>query len=265
MRIEPRVVGISALGRWIRQALELLWRGAGFWLALTLLMCLWMFMVHRTPILGGVLAVSSLLSCTLIAAQVDRSGSIRLGDVLEMLKVHARTLLSFASIVTLAGALIWLVLLARPEVAWWNIFYTERNAVEMLSGDWFVALRQIFVYSAFALGLCYFGLNIPGVTSFFQFPCMTLLALPYRAAWRLSGAGQIRNLAPMLGIGLLFVVLPVVAGLLLPPLVPVLYCFFGALIYVSFREIFLGIGENQAHGPTRVAAGSVSSPLSSRA
>lgn len=130
MRIDPRVVGLSALRRWMRQALELLWRGAGFWLALSLLMCLWMFMAHRTPILGG---------------------------VFEMLKVHARALLGFASI-------------------------------------------------------------------FFQFPCMTLLALPYRAAWRLSGACQIRNLAPM-----------------------------------------LGIGENQAHGPTRVAAGSLSSPLSSRA
>jgi hypothetical protein len=52
------------------------------------------------------------------------------------------------------------------------------------------------------------------------------------------------NLAPMLGIGLLFVLAPVVTVLLVPPLVPVLYCYFGALAYVAFREIFLGISDN---------------------
>ena len=127
----------------------------------------------------------------------------------------------------------WIVLLAKPGVAWWSIFYTSRNALDVLGPDGFVALRQIFVYSAFALGLCYFGLNIPGLTSIFQFPCMTLLGLPYRDALRLGAAGQIRNLNSVLAIGALFVALPVLFGLLLPMLVPPLYCFFGALTYVA--------------------------------
>jgi hypothetical protein len=61
----------------------------------------------------------------------------------------------------------------------------------------------------------------------------------------------------------LFVVLPVLFGLLLPVLVPVLYCFFGALTYVAFREIFLGVSENRPResAEARVAA----TPLSSRA
>jgi hypothetical protein len=154
------------------------------------------------------------------------------------------------------------LLLAKPGVAWWNILYTERNSVDVLSADGFVALRQIFVYSAFALGLCYFGLNIPGLTSFFQFLGMTLLGLPFREAWRLGATGQIRNLGPMIGVALLFMVLPALCALLLPPLVPVLYCFFGALGYVAFREIFLGIGENQ---PRETAVTARATPLSSRA
>ena len=53
-----------------------------------------------------------------------------------------------------------------------------------------------------------------------------------------------------------------VFALLLPPIVPVLYCFFGALGYVAFREIFLGIGQNQ---PQEAAAITRATPLSSRA
>lgn len=262
MVLEPRTAAPGALRRWVRQSLDLLWRGFGFWSALTLLMCLWMFFGHHLPLLSGVLAVSALLACMLIAAQLDQSGRIRLADVLDTLRRHARLLLTFAALITLAGALVWLLLLAKPEVAWWNILYTSRNSVEVLSSDGFVALRQIFVYSAFALGLCYFGLNIPGLTSFFQFPCMALLGLSFREAWRISAAGQIRNLGAMFGIALLFVLLPVFFALLLPLFVPVLYSFLGALGYVAFREIFLGIGENQ---PRLRSPMTQSTPLSSRA
>lgn len=263
MMLEPQAAAPGALLRWLRQALGLLWRGAGFWLALSFLMCLWVFVGHRLPLLSGMLALGALLGSVLIAAELDQGGRVRLADVLGVLRRHAASLLRFTATVTLAGALVWVVLLAKPEVAWWNILYTSRNAIEVLSADGFIALRQIFVYSAFALGLCYFGLNIPGLTSIFQFPCMTLLGLPYRDALRLGAAGQIRNIGPVLGIGLLFVVLPVLFGLLLPLLVPVLYCFFGALTYVAFREIFLGVSENR---PQRVSeAADVATPLSSRA
>jgi hypothetical protein len=231
MLIEPRTVGRGAVLRWSRQALDLLQRGFWFWSALSLLMCLWMFFGHHLPLLSGVLAVSALLACVLIAARLDRSARTELADVLETLRTHARALLALAALITLAGALVWVLLLAKPGVAWWNILYTDRNSVEVLSPDWFVALRQVFVYSAFALGLCYFGLNIPGLTSFFQFPCMTLLGLSYRDAWRLGAAGQIRNL--------------------------------GALSYVAFREIFLGVAENQPR--TAPAAARAATPLSSRA
>jgi hypothetical protein len=52
----------------------------------------------------------------------------------------------------------------------------------------------------------------------------------------------------------------------LPFLVPVLYCFFGALCYVSFREIYLGIPENRPAVPVvaPVAVAAHQSPLSSR-
>ena len=269
MLVEPRKAAPGALWRWSRQALQLLWRGRGFWLALSLLMCLGLFFVHRLPLIAGLLAFGALLACILIAARLDRAGPLRLGEVLTMLGSHRRVLLPYTLGVVLVGGIVWTLLLARPGVPWWNILYTSRNAVEMLSSDGFEALRQVFVYPAFALGLSYFGLNIPGLTSFFQFPCMTLLGLPYREAWRLGATGQVLNLLPLLTVALLFVVLPVVCGVWLPYLVPVLYCFFGALCYVAFREIYLGVAENSPAlaAPARAAAPAVArpSPLSSRA
>ena len=263
--IAPRKAAPGAVWRWSRQALQLLWRGRGPWLALSLLMCLWLFFAHRLPLVAGLLAFGTLLSSILVAAQLDRDGSLRVGTTVAMLRSHARVLLPYTAGVVLAGALVWALLLARPGVAWWNILYTSRNAVEALSTDGFTALRQVFVYPAFALGLSYFGLNIPGLTSFFQFPCMTLLDAPYREAWRAGATGQVLNLGPLLTVALLFVVLPVVCGLWLPWLVPVLYGFFGALCYVAFREIYLGIAENS---PVATAAAPVvarPSPLSSGA
>ncbi|MFM8481249.1 MAG: hypothetical protein ACKOCF_08635, partial [Gammaproteobacteria bacterium] len=55
--IEPQTASRGAVRRWSRQALDLLWRGFGFWSALTLLMCLWMFVGHHFPLVSGVLAV----------------------------------------------------------------------------------------------------------------------------------------------------------------------------------------------------------------
>jgi hypothetical protein len=92
-------------------------------------------------------------------------------------------------------------LLARPGVSWWNVLYTERNIVRVLSEDWLTALRQIFVYSGYALGITYFGLNIPGLTSFFQFACHTLLGLPVRDAYRASANAQMKNFMPVPGSG----------------------------------------------------------------
>lgn len=265
MTLEPRVVARGAARRWMGQAAELLWRSRGFSLGLMLFVCLLMFAAHRLPLVGGVLAVSALLACTLMAAQVDRSGPIRIGGALTMLRANARLILSFATLITIAGALVWLLLLKRPELPWWNVFYTQRHSVEVLSTDGFVALRQVFVYSAFALGLCYFGLNIPGLTSFFQFPCMSLLGLPFRDAWRLSAAGQIKNLAPMFVIGLSFVLLPVLCGFWLPVVMPLLYGYLGALSYVAFRDIFLGIDQNQPLAVKGSVTWASPAPLSSRA
>ena len=245
MIIEPRQAGPGALLRWTRLALRLIARGFGFWLGLVLLVCLWMFAGQRLPLVDGMLALTAFFASILIAAKLDRPERTSLSDVLGMLRSHTFEILAFAAIIAVAGALIWMFLLARPDVPWYAVLYTERNTTKVLSDNWFVALRQIFVYAAYALGLLYFGLNIPGLTSFFQFPCTTLLGMPFRDAYRLSAMGQVRNLPAMLAVGLMFILLPVLSVLLLPVLVPLLYCFLGAVTYVGFREIFLGIPDNR--------------------
>jgi hypothetical protein len=246
MVIEPRQAAPGALRRWSLQALRLIGRGPGVWLGLVLLICLAIFLGQRLPLVSGVLALTGFFGSVLVAARMDAPAEASFSDVLAVLREHGPQLLGFSAVIAVAGALVWMLFLARPEVSWWNVLYTERNVVVALSSDWFVALRQVFVYSAYALGLLFFGLNIPGLTAFLQFPCTTLLGLPFRAAYRAGTAAQMKNLGPMLGIGLLFVLLPVLAVLLVPPAVPLLYCFLGALAYVAFREIFLGIGENRA-------------------
>lgn len=245
MVIEPRQAAPGALRRWSRQALGLIARGAGVWLGFVVLLCLAIFAGQRLPMVSGILALMGFFASVLAAARLDSPGPVSMADIVAVLRQHGRELVAFPLVIASVGALVWVFFLARPGVPWWNVVYTERNAVVALSADGFVALRQVFVYSAYALGLLFFGLNIPGLTAFLQFPCTTLLGLPFRAAYRAGAAAQMKNLGPMLGVGFLFILLPVAAVLLLPPLVPVLYCFLGALAYVAFREIFLGVGENR--------------------
>ena len=252
MVIEPKLVEAGAIRRWSRQALQLLRRGFSAWAAITMLLCLWMFLGHRIPILDSTLALTAFFGGIVVAARIDRATGATFSDVLAALRERWRPIIGFAVTISCVGALIWMLLLARPGAPWWTPFYSDRHVIDVLSNDWFLASRQIFVFAAYALGLSYFGLNIPGVTSFFQFPLTAILGLPWREAQRLSAAGQIRNLAVMLGIGLLFVLLPVLIVLLLPPLVPLLYCYLAALSYVAFRDIFLGIAENQTAVPASV-------------
>ena len=245
MVVEPRQAAPGALKRWSAQSLGLIARGRGVWLGLLLLLCLAIFAGQRLPLVSGMLALMGFFGSILVAARMDQAEEATISDVLVMLRQNGRTLLAFSGVIALAGALGWVVFLASPDVPWWNVIYTERNVVVALSANWFIALRQVFVYAAYALGLLFFGLNIPGLTSLHQFPCTTLLGLPFRAAYQAGTAAQMKNLGPMLGVGLLFILLPVLAVLVVPPAVPLLYCYLGALAYVSFREIFLGIGENQ--------------------
>lgn len=246
MVLEPRQAAPRALRRWSVQALQLISRGLGVWLGLILLLCLAIFAGQRLPLVSGVLALMAFFGSILVAARLDQADAASFTAVLATLRQHGGSLLAFSGVIALSGALVWVFFLARPEVPWWNVLYSERNVVTALAENWFIALRQVFVYSAYALGLLFFGLNIPGLTSFLQFPCTTLLGLPFRAAYQAGAAAQMKNLGPMLGVGFLFILLPVIAVLLLPPAVPLLYCYLGALAYVSFREIFLGIGENAA-------------------
>jgi hypothetical protein len=245
MLIEPRQAAPGALRRWSGQALALMARGLSVWLGLILLLCLAIFAGQRLPLVSGLLALMAFFGSMLVAARLDQPDDASMSDVLAALRHHGRSVLAFSGVIALAGSLVWVVLLSRPGVPWWTILYSERNVVTALSADGFVALRQVFVYSAYALGLLFFGLNIPGLTAFLQFPCTTLLGLPFRTAYRAAAAAQMKNLGPMLGVGLLFILLPVIAVLLVPPAVPLLYCFLAAVAYVSFREIFLGIPGNR--------------------
>jgi hypothetical protein len=245
MLIEPRQAAPGALLRWTRQSLGLIARGYGYWLGLALLLCLWMFAGHRLPLVDAMLALTTFFASILIAEQLDRPERSSLSDVLRMLRSHALDIFLFAAIITFAGAIIWILVLARPGLPWWSALYSARAVGDVLSDDWFHALRQIFVYSAAALGLCYFGLNIPGLTAFFQFPCTALLGLSFREAQGVSAAAQVKNLPAMLAVGLLFIVAPIIALLVFPPLIALLYCFLGALSYVGFREIFLGRPDNR--------------------
>jgi hypothetical protein len=244
MTLEPRQADPRALARWSLQAMQLILRGAGSWIGLMLLLCLAIFAGQHLPLVAGVLSLGAFFASVIVAARLDRARPAHLGDVLEALRAHGRQILVFAAVIACAGALVWALLLAPPGVSWWNLFWTDRNTVSVLSPDWLMAMRQIFVYAAYALGLCYFGLNIPGLTSFFQFPCVALLGLSYREAYRQSAAAQMRNILPMIGVALAFIVLPGLAILAAPYLVPLLYCYLGALAWVAFREIFLGIRDN---------------------
>ena len=191
------------------------------------------------------LSLTVFFSSILVAATLDQRHDASLGEVLRVLATHARLIAGLAGTIATAGALIWIALLARPGVPWWHALYSNTDFGPVHTAEGQNAVRQVFVYAAYALGLSYFGLNIPGLTSFFQFPVSALLGVNWRDAYRLSAEAQGVNLSAMLAIGLLFILLPALCALVLPQLIPLLYCFLAALCYVAFRDIFLGISNNR--------------------
>jgi len=256
MTIEPRQVEAGAIARWSAQALHLIARGSRFWIGLTLLFCLWMFLTRGIPLLDAMLGLTSFFASILVAARLDRPGRVTLSDVLAAVRAQLGLLSAFVVVIAGSGALIWVVLFARPGVPLWETLYATPR-LSHLSGGWLDAQRQVFGYSAYLLGLIYFGLNIPGLTSFYQFPVAALLGLRWREAYHVGAVGQVKNLPAILSIGLMFVLLPVALVLVAPVLIPVLYCFLAAVCYVGFRDIFLGIPENQfAHTGGRLGEGS---------
>lgn len=142
MLIEPRRAAPGALRRWSFQALGLIVRGAGVWLGLIVLLCLAIFAGQRLPLVSGLLALMAFFGSVLIAARLDESDEPTISDILAAVRGHGQTLLAFSAVITAAGALVWILVLARPEVPWWNVVYTERNVVEVLSAEWFLAARE---------------------------------------------------------------------------------------------------------------------------
>ena len=71
---------------------------------------------QRLPLVDGMLALSAYFASILIAAQLDRPERAGLSEVLSMLRAHAFEILVFAAIIAIAGAVIWMLLLAPPGV-----------------------------------------------------------------------------------------------------------------------------------------------------
>ncbi|MBM4197916.1 MAG: hypothetical protein FJ197_12660, partial [Gammaproteobacteria bacterium] len=72
MTVEPRRAAPRALRRWLRQSALLLQRAPAFWIGLSVLLCIAMFMSQRLPLVGAMLALIAYFSSVVLAAALDR-------------------------------------------------------------------------------------------------------------------------------------------------------------------------------------------------
>ena len=128
----PRQAAPGALRRWSLQAFRLISRGLGVWLGLIVLLCLAIFAGQRLPLVSGVLALMAYFGSILVAARVDQSDAASFTDAGHAAPEWPQPC-RFFGCRSPAGALVWMLFLARPDVPWWNVLYTERNVVTALS------------------------------------------------------------------------------------------------------------------------------------
>lgn len=244
--LTPRPAGPKAVRRWVAQALDLVGRGFHVWVAMMICFCLVMYGAQRSIFLGEIIALSAYFAGIGVAAMLDDRTKPGFIAVVRRLFEDFKGALLMGTVIigigTVVGLLLGLIFRGTMD---FTLFYNDAKEVIPAGDEFMPAMRAIFGTSLSSFFMALLVMNVPMVSSFFQYHCMSLLGMSWRMAyWNGDGAIE-KNMAAIGGIVAVLFSVPLLLLGAAPFLAPIFYCFASAFTYVAFREIYLGIDENR--------------------
>ena len=85
-------------------------------------------------LVAGALALAAFFSSIIVAARLDQPRRASLGDVLGALRAHALDILLFAGIISIAGALIWVLAIVYAGYFFDNLPMARNNLTVVIFG-----------------------------------------------------------------------------------------------------------------------------------
>ena len=244
--LKPKPAGPKAIRRWTRQALDLVGRGFHVWVALMVVLCLMVFGTQRSPFLGQILALTAYFVGIGISVLVDNRTHIGFFAILQRAWREAPAALFMGVVVLGLGTCSGLIFdLLFDNSINFKRFYDASAVLRPLSDDSMLAMRRLFGDSLMSFMLALVVMNVPFVSSPFQYHCMTILGTSWWEGYWNGNPLIEANIAPMFGFFAILFFTPLLMLPLAPFLAPIFFCFASAFSYVAFREIYLGISENR--------------------
>jgi hypothetical protein len=218
-------------------AIDLLGRNIHVWLLVIIMVGGIGYLVRGYVLAETALAGFLLLAGTDVAGALDCKTSPRSAELLAMVRK------------------------AMPRLAVWVSLYVALPLVVAMVGDVFAGhapARQLFFDamehgetglngggSALARGLGEMGLGIVCVGAF-PYLIFNASGLEWWRAIGLSKGGEGLNFTACAVVILSLVIIAPVVAKTFVYVLPLLFCLYSAVLYVAFRDIFLGIGKNRA-------------------
>lgn len=234
MTLKPRVADTGAIRRWGRQAAELVGRQFTIWLLLSGLMCITaapLGSVGLAPILMAVLSAFA-LHANLQFAAISNDRRVSLSELPGIVWHAWRGAYKFCN-----NEFFFLVLLFLISIP--TLFTVMTEGAEISPT---LSAMDLLFYSS--------GLVIALTPVFYPFAAVyrTVLSLEFGAdavvSRNLALQGFLLNVKPLTLVSVIWIFVALAVTVALPVLLPVLWSIGGAVVYVSFRDIFLHDNEN---------------------
>lgn len=245
----PRPVEPGAFRRWNKQALALFWRGMTVWALLFVVSDLVLLFASISMILSVFVQVFIFCLGIHLARQYDTNPAA--GPIMQIavLRSALRPALAMSLISTLISLVFQAIFQLMLRQDYFHTFGIDWVLIPAMARDDLMisAIHLAFIKTGVALIFTSLALHLYPMTQLLQYPAMVFTG----AGWQLGrmlcklGFHTGRNGLYMSGLGLGMMASSILVDNLFPYGVPLLLAYFACLVYVAFREIFMGRGENE--------------------
>ena len=258
MVIEPRVVAAGFARRWTGEAIELMTRSFHLWFGMAVLFCLFGAVANPMPPMAMIPFGLFFYFVSIEFAAASDEREVTVYDVMPILRTAA------IGVIQDIWAKRWVFLLVVGIMVYTLYFDAEmqKKAAEAEANARPVDLNNIMTWLvgpasplAQTALIMLFGTVMQGRTF-----ALATLSYPLSRGFKMDDdqvtaliyKAFFKNLVPGVFLKIVPLMLLITVGLLLPVVMPFFMCFFPALSYVAYREIFIDGNGNQEPAKAKV-------------